>query len=345
MPSAAIFLKRFTISMSIECLVSVRLMTYNHEEFITDAMNGIMMQDVDFHVEVVVGDDFSSDRTLELIRCYQDTEFIHIRILDRSIGDSYWTKRQELGRLYNFINIIENCKGRYIALLDGDDYWSDPLKLKKQVAFLESNDDCILCHHWQVISEKTDDGIYAIKKAPTRGHGYYPSPKASVQKVFANELRIKTRSLLFRNFVIQIPDWFYNVPFGDVPLSMILGKHGQFGFLDEEMAVYRVTDGGVSRKGHDKPMFIFNHFLAWVRIWELGNNYYNGQYFNETKHAILHFYSIILRRYNFDSLIFSKTLQYALSKSELSLSQRAAVAIKLTKSFAAKKVKRLIEKL
>jgi len=114
-------------------------MVYNQEEFIDEAMKGIMMQKTDFKVEVVVGDDFSTDKTLELIRKYENTENIHIKILDRKKGDAYWTKRQAKGRLYNFINIIENCSGKYIALLDGDDYWTDPAKLQKQFDLL-----CIL---------------------------------------------------------------------------------------------------------------------------------------------------------------------------------------------------------
>ena len=127
--------------------LSVRLMTYMHESFVNQAMDGIMMQKTDFKIEVVVGDDFSTDRTLEIIKLYKNTESIDVKILKREKGDEYWRKRQKLGRLYNFTNILENCTGKYIALLDGDDYWTDPLKLQKQVDFLEANKEYSLCYH------------------------------------------------------------------------------------------------------------------------------------------------------------------------------------------------------
>ena len=129
-------------------------MTYNHGEFIKEAMNGIMMQETSFPIEVVVGDDFSTDNTLNIIREFSNTENIDIHILDRPRGEDYDLKRQELGRLYNFQNIIENCKGKYIAILDGDDYWTDPLKLQKQVDFLENNKAySIITHAADVFSD------------------------------------------------------------------------------------------------------------------------------------------------------------------------------------------------
>lgn len=127
--------------------VSVRLMCYNQEKYIAQAMDGIMMQKVDFPVEVVVGDDFSQDSTLSIVRSYSDTKWIKVRILKREVGDAYWTERQKRGRLYNYYDILKNCKGEYIALLDGDDYWTDPYKLQKQVQFLERNSGYAICSH------------------------------------------------------------------------------------------------------------------------------------------------------------------------------------------------------
>src|SRR5690606_15395238 len=122
--------------MSINYTVSVRLMTFNHAPFIREAIESILMQKTNFFVEVVVGDDFSTDSTLDILKQYESTENIHIKILERRIGDQYWQKRQRHGRFYNFYSILENCNGKYIALLDGDDYWTDPLKLQKQIDFL-----------------------------------------------------------------------------------------------------------------------------------------------------------------------------------------------------------------
>ena len=133
--------------MNHSYLVSVRLMVYNHESFIDQAIEGILKQKTNFLVEVVIGDDFSTDKSLEIIRKYQNTATVHFKILERKVGDDYWKNRQKLGRLHNFYNIIENCTAKYIALLDGDDYWTDPFKLQKQVDFLKANPDYVGCFH------------------------------------------------------------------------------------------------------------------------------------------------------------------------------------------------------
>jgi glycosyltransferase involved in cell wall biosynthesis len=297
-------------------------MTFNHEEFIAKAMESILMQQTDFHVQVVVGDDFSTDRTLEIIKSFSSTDKIHIHILKREVGDSYWKKRKQLGRLYNFINIIENCSGKYIALLDGDDYWTDPLKLQKQVDFLESNPDCVVCHHWQEIAEMDENGIYVKKPAPKTGHGYLSEKVSSVERIFSNELRVKTRTNMFKNVGIHFPPWFTKVAFGDIPLSMLLGKYGKFGFIDEPMAVYRVTGKGVSTRGKESPGFIFVHFLKLIKIWELGSKYYGSAYNQQATKSIIYFYKIILRHYRGSILMPLKLAWYCLVKSELSLLKR-----------------------
>ncbi len=130
-----------------EFLLSIRLNCYNQEKYIAAAMDSIMMQVVDFPVEVVVGDDLSTDRTLDIIRTYKDTEFIKIRILERKAGDAYHVERKERGRLFNYLYTLRACRGKYVALLDGDDYWIDPHKLSKQVKFLEAHPDYGMTSH------------------------------------------------------------------------------------------------------------------------------------------------------------------------------------------------------
>lgn len=134
-------------------MVSIRLMTYNQESFIREAMDSILMQKIDFPVEIVVGDDFSEDNTLDIIRSYKNTKWIKIKILERKKNDDYWISRQKYGRLYNYLDILRRCKGKYIALLDGDDYWIDPYKLKKQVSFLEENKNYSITSHEVYISK------------------------------------------------------------------------------------------------------------------------------------------------------------------------------------------------
>ncbi len=279
-------------------LLSVRLMTYNHEAFIEEALRSIDMQQTNFTFEVVIGDDFSSDKTLEIIKKFKFTNpIITVNVLDRKKGDQYHKERLKKGRLHNFIDIINNCKGKYVSLLDGDDYWKDPFKLQKQVQLLESNSNLIACHHWQYIAIEKE-GKFVEVEAPTRGHGYFPQSVASVKNIFANQVRVKTRTVVFRNIIDHdfFPSWFYNVAFGDVPLSFLLGKHGDFGFIDEPMAVYRNTGKGVSSAGLKElgaKKFRVQHFKNWIQIWDYADRFYNFKYHKEASETVYEFYKTI----------------------------------------------------
>ncbi|MBK8683454.1 MAG: glycosyltransferase [Bacteroidetes bacterium] len=114
-------------------------MVYNNVLYIKQALDGILMQILNGSYEIVIGDDFSDDGTFEIIKQYE-LKYPHlIKVLERNIGDEYYQRRVKGNHLINFIDILNNCKGKYIALLDGDDYWIDPYKLQKQVDLLENN--------------------------------------------------------------------------------------------------------------------------------------------------------------------------------------------------------------
>ena len=217
--------------------VSIRLMTYNHEQYVREAMEGIFKQKTNFEVEVVGGDDFSTDNTLNAIKEYKDTGRIKIRVLDRVKGDDYWNNRQKYGRLYNFVNIIENCRGKYISLLDGDDYWTDPLKLQKQVDFLEENDEYKLCFHR---SHLLKENVKEVFKIPDDQNAF------KISDLIDKNNFIATCSVVFRkpdNF--QIPDWFSSLPFADLALYYLVVKEGDMYCLPEFMSVYRIHVNGL----------------------------------------------------------------------------------------------------
>lgn len=223
--------------------VSVRLMAYNHAKYIRQAMESILAQQTDFNVEVVVGDDFSTDGTLDIVREYQSTEKIHIRILERKVGDAYWTKRQKLGRLYNFVNILENCTGEYIALLDGDDFWTDTSKLQRQVDFLETHDDASFCHHaFHVLQE----GGLQVKW--NRNELNRKRPVLEFKDILEFPYP-KLLTVMFRRTVLEAYDLVYYLAenrVGDIPLWHLLLLQGKGYFLDADMGCYRSNPGGVT---------------------------------------------------------------------------------------------------
>lgn len=109
---------------------------------------------MDFTVEIVIGDDFSQDQSLEIAKSYKNQGNFIFNVLKRPLGGDYFTNRQEKKQTFNFADILSNCKGKYIALLDGDDYWSDSKKLAVQVQYLENNQaTSICCHGSEVIHE------------------------------------------------------------------------------------------------------------------------------------------------------------------------------------------------
>lgn len=267
--------------MSVNYTVSVRLMTYNHSEFIDEAIRSILQQKTNFLVEIVVGDDFSTDDTLEKIKRYVDVGNFHFNVLKRVRGDDYWQKRQKLGRLYNFTNIIENCSGKYIVLLDGDDYWTDPFKLQKQVNVLEKKHDIILCYHWQSFKYGNNANTYYGETL-----GENQPIISTVKDLFKWGIRIESRTVMFRNIFnkVDFPKWFYKVSFGDISLNFILAAYGNFYFINENMAVYRVNENGFSLIGKndiDKKRWKINHSYKWLDIWIYAYNYHKRRFGRE----------------------------------------------------------------
>ncbi len=211
-------------------LVSVRLMVYNNEPYIREAVESILMQQTNFKVEIVVGDDFSTDNTLEIIKSYANTENIYFNILDRPVEGAYWKDRQKLGRLYNFKNIIDNCSGKYIALLDGDDYWTDPLKLQKQVDFLESNNGFNYCAH----------NSYSLKGEELE------EIKLNVQEISFEKLIFKnvlnSGTLVFRANSFSLPDYFVSLETGDWAIQLFSIKNSKAFVLKDFMSAYRIHE-------------------------------------------------------------------------------------------------------
>jgi len=275
--------------------VSVAVQTFQHSSYIKQCLDSILMQKTSFQYEILIGEDESNDGTREICIEYAKRHPRKIKLFLHSRKNTIYINGKPTGR-YNFVYNLSHAKGKYIALCEGDDYWTDPNKLQKQVDILEKNEDCIACHHWH--THKYENGSN-IKGTPK--FGYIQKKKSSVKSIFEDKLRIKTRTVMYRNIFKEIilPDWFNNTAYGDVALSFIMGQYGDFYFIDESMAVYRITGNGVStvkKKKESHYKWFKKHLYNYIDIWDYANELYKYKYNNETVKSINCFYEVIFKK-------------------------------------------------
>lgn len=211
--------------------ISVVTITYGHENFIEQTLDGVFMQDYKGEIEFIISNDHSPDATDRVIKDYLSVKEIPINFTIK-----YTQHEVNKGMMTNFIWALEQASGKYIALCEGDDYWTAPQKLQKQVDFLEANDDYVLTFHPVKILKP--DGSFAEDFITTVPENY------ETQETLARSGNyIHTPSVVFRNIIKSFPPEFSLSPIGDYFLYMILAKHGKMKMLEGEMAVYRYGVG------------------------------------------------------------------------------------------------------
>ena len=207
--------------------ISVVTITYGHENFIEQTFDGVFMQDYKGEIEFIISNDHSPDATDRVIKDYLAVKEIPINFTIK-----YTQHEVNKGMMTNFIWALEQASGKYIALCEGDDYWTDPLKLQKQVEFLETNQEYVLTFH--PVQILNTDGVLVedfITKVPENYE--YQETLASGNNY------IHTPSVLFRNIITSFPPEFMLSPIGDYFLYMILTNHGKIKIMNDTMAVYR----------------------------------------------------------------------------------------------------------
>lgn len=212
--------------------LSVLICTYNHEKFIAQALDSVLRQDVDFDFEIVVGEDCSKDGTRDILGHYQQKYPDRIRVLLRE---------RNLGMHGNFAETFRNCRGEYIALLDGDDYWTSADKLRKQVKFLDAHRDYVAYfHNVTLLYEDNADASHPMYRRKRKS-------TFTLDDVVSGSCGPATSSTVFRNNGYDgFPDWFYGLYFTDLPLHILNAEHGDYYYDDAILANYRIHSGGVS---------------------------------------------------------------------------------------------------
>lgn len=217
-----------------EILVSVCCVTFNHEKYIAQTLEGFLMQKTDFEYEIIIGDDSSTDNTNLIIQSYHH-EYPHkIRLVTGEVN---------VGSIKNQCRIFGYAKGKYIAMCDGDDYWIDPLKLQKQVDLMERKPHCtICCHYSRVINDK---GIVVYEHSAPR-----PLQFDYEDVLLGRKEETRTSSMMLRNKLnitrISEQGWYYKVFGSDTFLKLyaLARETGKIYVLPEVMSVYRLHTSG-----------------------------------------------------------------------------------------------------
>jgi len=213
--------------------LSVAIITYNHEQYIGQAIESILAQKVNFEYEIVIGEDCSTDSTRAVITAFHRRYPERIKLLLRD---------QNVGAMRNFTGTIEACHGEYLALLEGDDYWIETDKLQKQINFLDAHPECAICcgrvrAQYEAGTQNFDVRLDVFPQLPA---GSY-----TIENILKGNFIMTCTVVLRRKYIGQFPKWFFEMKLGDWPLCAMVARYGTIELVDEIMAAYRIHSGAV----------------------------------------------------------------------------------------------------
>jgi glycosyltransferase involved in cell wall biosynthesis len=216
-------------------MVSVCCITYNHENYIAQAMDGFLMQETNFKFEILIGEDGSTDHTKAIIQdyCGRFPGIITLISHDTNIGS-----------IRNQIEVLTRAKGKYVAMCDGDDFWTDSSKLQKQVDFLEANEDYVICCHHTEVIDSQGKTVY-VKEFPVELEFDYKDVLLGKRE----ETRIS--SLMMRNIKevreVMAQSWYLDTYGTDTFLKLyaLANTGSKIYVLPDVMSSYRYHNGGI----------------------------------------------------------------------------------------------------
>jgi glycosyltransferase involved in cell wall biosynthesis len=263
--------------------LSVVMIAYDMAPYIRQALDSILMQRVDFDYEVVIGEDGSTDGTREIVREYAARHPDRIRPIMREAN---------LGMNRNFMETLLAARGRYVALLDADDYWTSPDKLQKQMEFLRSHPECSMCfHNTRVVYEHGDLPTHPFHVARPE-HAIsrpVPAPVTTLADIVVGNY-VQTGSVMFRAGLYgTLPEWYLEMPTFDWPLHVLNAEHGDIGYLDEILGAYRVHSAGFWSMRMSRYESI-GDVEAMIRAYRLIDRHTGGRYRDAIRGPLLDLY-------------------------------------------------------
>ena len=241
-------------------LVSICTVAYNHAPFIRQCMDGVLMQKTSFSFEHLMHDDASTDETAEIIREYEARYPDIIKAIYQT--ENQFSKGVQIWSKYMF----PNARGKYIAMCDGDDYWTDPLKLQKQVDFLETHPDYAMCggkYHTLIMGQDK------INEYERKGIEKYPNGRTVTFNDFFDSYLFFTLTVCFRREYISNIDK-YKTCIDDTVYCMVM-NHGKGFLFPEYFAMYRLHPGGVNAQKTRRERLLFSEHFHKEMLPDFGN--------------------------------------------------------------------------
>lgn len=211
-------------------MVTIRCITYNHESYIRQCLEGFIMQKTNFRFEAIVHDDASTDGTADIIREYAEKYPDIIKPIFET-ENQYSKHDGSIARIMD-----EHMHGKYVAMCEGDDYWTDPLKLQKQVDFLEMNEDYSMCFH----------NVWKLENGKMNQFVDFDESEIFAQDIIMNWI-VPTCSVIYRkiNLDMEICRKIGGVS-GDFKIFINLSQHGRIHYMNRLMGVYRIHNQGAT---------------------------------------------------------------------------------------------------
>lgn len=269
-------------------IVSVCVQTYQHVDYIEDCLEGILMQETDFSFEILLGEDASTDGTREICIEYAKKYPEKIRLFLHERENNIEIGGQPSGR-FNFLYNLYSARGKYIALCEGDDYWTDPLKLQKQVEFMEANEE------YGLVYTKAKR-IYNNAPPQKNVIGFPPHSQGLLLKKYS----IPTLTVLFskknyKEYVQEVSPLDKRWAMGDYPLWLWIEENSKIHFIPEITATYRVLEESASHSKDKRKQLKFHSSVVETASY-FAKKYLNKEEyvkFLEVRYFILYKFSML----------------------------------------------------
>ncbi len=272
-------------------LVSVHLLTYNHAKFIAQSIESVVNQKTTFPFEIVIGDDHSTDGTSQIVDEYAAKYPELIKVVRGKTNG---------GPQPNSIRILENSQGKYMAALEGDDYWIDPLKLQKQADFMEQNPDFAICF------TNTRVEFFENNEKPYLLNANIEKDVFELKDLIAEtEVWFMGTATLFYTMssIFPVQSWFHKTKSGDIPMIMLAARYGKIKYLPDVTAAYRRHSAGASNTDHkDDAVFLENRIMMYTNL-DKDTGY---KFHDKFKRNLGGWYYLLLNSKQYSGLYFKK---------------------------------------